>query len=63
MKMWTVYIRDQTARSVQSDLDVHCPQKLLVSSTVMKDLSPSSLLEHASCICIKTLLVSDIYFD
>ena len=25
--MRTVQIRDQTARSVQSDLDLHCPQK------------------------------------
>ena len=38
MKMWTVWIRDQTARSVQSDLDLHCPQKLLVSSSVRKEL-------------------------
>ena len=29
---------DQTARSVQSGLDLHCPQKLLVSSTVGKVL-------------------------
>ena len=26
------------ARSVQSDLDLHCPQKLLVSSLVKKEL-------------------------
>ena len=39
--MWTVQIRDQTARSVQSDLDLHCPQKLLVSSTVRKELTLS----------------------
>ena len=36
--MWEVYIRDQTARSVQSDLDLHSPQKLLGSSTVRKEL-------------------------
>ena len=34
--MWTVWIRDQTARSVQSDLDLHSPQELFVSSTVRK---------------------------
>ena len=31
MKMWTVYIRDQTACSLQSDLNLHFPQKLLPS--------------------------------
>ena len=36
--MWIVLIRDQSARSVQSDLDLHCPQKLLVSSSVRKEL-------------------------
>ena len=25
--MWTVLIRDQTIRSVLSDLDLYCPQK------------------------------------
>ena len=30
MKLWTVYIRDQTARSVKSGLDLPCPQKLLL---------------------------------
>ena len=39
MKMWTVLIRDQTARSVQSDLDLHCPQKTLVSPIVSKELN------------------------
>ena len=38
MKMWTVLLRDQNARSVQSDLDLHCPPKILVSSTVRKDV-------------------------
>ena len=38
MKMWTVWIRDQTETSVQSDLDLHCPQKLVVLSTVRKEL-------------------------
>ena len=37
MEMLTVYIRDQTTRSVQSDLDLHCPQKLLVLSTTRKE--------------------------
>ena len=32
--MWTVLIRDQTACSVQSDLDLHYPQELLESLTV-----------------------------
>ena len=36
--MWKVYIRDQTACSVQSDLDLHSPQKLLVSSSVREEL-------------------------
>ena len=39
MEMWTVQIRDQTALSVQSDLDLQYPQKLLLSSTVGKELS------------------------
>ena len=43
MKMWTVEIRDQTAHSVQSDLDLHCPQKLLVSSTIGKELKPCKM--------------------
>ena len=34
MKMWTVWIKDQTAHS-----DLHCPQKLLESSTVRKELT------------------------
>ena len=34
--MWTVWMKDQTARSVQSDLDLHCPQKILVSSSGKK---------------------------
>ena len=25
MQIWTVYIRDPTACSVQSDLELHCP--------------------------------------
>ena len=31
--MWTVYITDRTAGFVQSDLDLHCPQKHLMSSS------------------------------
>ena len=31
-------IRDQTALSVQSDLDLHHPQKVLMSSSVRKEL-------------------------
>ena len=30
--------QDQTAHSVQSDLDLHCPTNLLVSSSVRKEL-------------------------
>ena len=30
IQIWTVQIRDQTARPVQSDLDLHCSLKLLV---------------------------------
>ena len=37
MKFWTVLIRDQTAHSVQSDLDLQCPQNFLVSSSVRKE--------------------------
>ena len=37
--MWTVTIRDQPACSMQSDLKLHCPLKLLLSSTVRKDLT------------------------
>ena len=46
--MWTVYIKDQTARCVQPDLDLHCPQKLLVSSTVRKELMQH--FEKSNCI-------------
>ena len=36
MKMW---ITDQTASSVQSDLNLHSQQKLLVPSSVRKELN------------------------
>ena len=36
MKMWTVLIRDQTVHSVQSDLDLHCPQKLFEFVVISK---------------------------
>ena len=36
--MWTVYIRDHTAPSVQSDLDLHSSSKLLVSSPARIEL-------------------------
>ena len=39
VKMWTVQIGDQTVRSVQSDLDLHCPHKFPVSSTLRKDFT------------------------
>ena len=41
--MWTVWIRDQAACSLQSDLDVHCPQKLLVSLSVRKELKGGNM--------------------
>ena len=31
MTIWTVYIRHLTARSVQSDLDLHCSQNLTLT--------------------------------
>ena len=31
-------LNDQTARSVQTDLDLHCPQKFPMSSKVAKEL-------------------------
>ena len=39
--MWRVKIRDQTAQSVQSDPNLHCPQKLPVSSSVRTELALS----------------------
>ena len=36
--MLTVSIRDQTAQNLQSDLDLHFPQKLPVLSSVRKEL-------------------------
>ena len=47
MNMWTVYIIDLTAYSVQSYLVIQCSQKLHVSSVVRKDLGPFSK-EHGS---------------
>ena len=44
--MWTVEIRDQTAHSVQSYLNLHCPQKLLVSSSVRRKLTILSRNVH-----------------
>ena len=42
--MWTVKITDQTAHSVQSDLDLHCPQKLIVLSSVRTELTEKNIL-------------------
>ena len=36
--MSTVQIKNQTAHSVQSDLDLHCPQRIHVPSSVRKVL-------------------------
>ena len=36
MKEWTLWIRDQTAQNVQSDFDLHCPLKLVVSKVRKK---------------------------
>ena len=38
-------IIDQTAWSVQSDLGLHCPQKILVSSTVKNEFMPFSTFQ------------------
>ena len=38
--------QDQTASSVQSDLDLHCPRKLLVSSSVRKKSEKIRTLSH-----------------
>ena len=54
--MWKVKIRDQTARSVQSDLHLDCPQKLHVSSSVKKEFTILFQQEgfHTSAKCIET---------
>ena len=39
MKLWRALIKCQTTRSVQSDPNLHCPQILPVSSSVMKELN------------------------
>ena len=49
MKTWTVQMTDQTAPSLQSDLDLHCSQKLLVSSSVRKDLIIEIEFFQANC--------------
>ena len=38
-------MRDQTAHFVQSDLDLHCPQKLLASSSVRKELKVARIMK------------------
>ena len=55
--MWTVLIKDQTTHSVQSDLDLHCLQKLPLSSTVRKELYKFTYVMTCpvSCRCIKSL--------
>ena len=55
MKMWTVQIRDQTSFSVQFNLDLNCPQKLLVSSSVRKGISVHKILRR---VCVLRLLQS-----
>ena len=39
--MWAVSIRGKTAQNAQSDLDLHCPPKVLVLSPVKKELNDS----------------------
>ena len=39
MKMWSVSFGDQTVQNVQSDLDLHYPQKLSMLSSVWKELT------------------------
>ena len=40
--MWTEKIRDQTAHSVQSDLDLYCPQKPLCVVIIKERLELSN---------------------
>ena len=51
MNMCTKYIRDQTARSVQSDPDLDCPQKLLVSSPLRKELILNTTAHRGTQVC------------
>ena len=46
IKMWTVEIRYQTAHSVQSDLDLHCSQKILVSPSGRRELTLGDCVLH-----------------
>ena len=55
--MWTVKIRDQTAHSVQSDLDLHYPQKLLVLSLVREELIHVQMKKTKQDLSILTAIV------
>ena len=54
MKMWTVLIGDQYARSVQFNFDLHCTQKVFGSLSLRKVFTLTSY-------CLK-LLVCDLEF-
>ena len=50
--------QDQIARSVQSGLDLHCPRKFLVASTVGKELNCNFL--HFCCIKKKKVTLGNV---
>ena len=54
--------KDQTARYVQSDLDVHCPQKPLVSSTVRKELYYGAKFDTMLVFYYYTYLLDHFFF-
>ena len=41
-----MYIRDQTTHYVQSDLNLDCPQKPLVSTTLRKEFMPAPCVNN-----------------
>ena len=48
MKEWTVCIGDPTARSAQSDLDLHCPKKPLMPFTVRVNIFKTLIYDPAN---------------
>ena len=56
MKMLTMYITDQTAHSVPSDRDLHCPQKFPLLSSVRKELNQCGPLLSDNVVFISVLL-------
>ena len=51
--MWTVYMRDQPARSLQSDLDLQCPQQLLKCRQKQGKISKAKIIHfiNYSAVC------------